>query len=196
MTLPAELESEGLEYHPGFLAPGHARAYLQRLWRELEWAQKEIVLFGRRRLQPRLIAWYGDPAAVYRYSGLTLEPLPWHPCLLEIRDRLADYSDAPFNSVLANAYRDGSDSMGWHRDDEAELGQDPVIASVSLGQERRFLLRKNGEPSQALMLVPGSLLLMQRDFQRRYRHALPKTRRPVGLRINLTYRVVKGQPPV
>jgi alkylated DNA repair dioxygenase AlkB len=124
---------------------------------------------------------------------LTLHPLPWHPALLEIRERLADCTDAIFNSVLANAYRDGSDSMGWHRDDEPELGPQPVVASVSLGAARRLLIREPGKRSLGLTLEAGSLLIMQGDFQRRYQHALPKTRRPVGLRVNLTYRHVLVQ---
>jgi len=159
----------------------------------LDWSQREIVLFGRRRQQPRLVAWHGDPGACYRYSGLTLLPAPWHPALLEIRERLAEHTDAVFNSVLANAYRDGCDSMGWHRDDEPELGPMPVIASVSLGAERRLLIRARGQPSVGLKLEAGSLLLMRGDFQQRYQHALPKTRQPVGLRINLTYRFVRIQ---
>jgi alkylated DNA repair dioxygenase AlkB len=158
--------------------------------------QKEIVLFGRRRMQPRLTAWYGDSAAYYQYSGLSLSPLPWHPDLLQIRDRLASSSPAAFNSVLANAYRDGRDSMGWHRDDERELGPRPVIASVSLGQARRFLIREEGERAVGLTLESGSLLIMKGDFQRRFRHSLPKTRRPAGLRINLTYRRVGDQAPL
>ena len=180
-----------LQYLPGFIAPRLAEHYLDRLRDELDWSQREIVLFGRRRLQPRLVAWYGDAGASYRYSGLTLHPAPWHPTLLEIRERLASHSEAVFNSVLANAYRDGSDSMGWHRDDEPELGSQPVIASVSLGAARRLLIREPGKPSLGLTLEAGSLLIMQGDFQRRYQHALPKTRRPVGLRINLTYRHVR-----
>jgi alkylated DNA repair dioxygenase AlkB len=193
LTPTPPLSRGSLEYLPGFLAPPQAEQYLSRLWDELDWSQREIVLFGRRRLQPRLVAWYGDAGASYRYSGLTLHPLPWHPALLEIREQLADCTDAIFNSVLANAYRDGSDSMGWHRDDEPELGPQPVIASVSLGAARRLLVREPGKRSLGLTLEAGSLLIMQGNFQRRYQHALPKTRRPVGLRINLTYRFVRVQ---
>jgi len=186
-------------YVPGFLARGEADAALATLREELGWAQREITLFGRRVLQPRLIAWYGDAGAVYRYSGLTLYPRAWHPLLRELRDRIEGHSGCAFNAVLANAYRDGADSMGWHSDDEPELGTRPCIASLSLGAERAFLLRPREpdaggkRPSLRLVLEHGSLLLMRGDSQARYRHSLPKTRRPVGLRVNLTFRQVVVQ---
>lgn len=190
------LDSDCFEYRPNFLAERQADLWLEQLWRDLKWRQQEITLFGRRIMQPRLIAWYGDPHAVYAYSGLTLHPLPWHPVLLALKDRLEAAAGGNFNSTLANAYRDGRDSMGWHSDDEKELGSAPLIASVSLGAERRFLVRPKNRPagtrlaSQGMMLGHGSLLLMRGDSQRRFQHALPRTRQPIGLRINLTYRLV------
>jgi alkylated DNA repair dioxygenase AlkB len=185
-----------LQYHPGFLKGPLADSCLEQLWNELDWTQKEIIIFGRSRMQPRLIAWYGDPGAVYSYSGLSLDPVPWHPVLHEIRDRIESFTGSGFNSVLANAYRDGNDSMGWHRDDEPELGPDPTIASLSLGEERRFLVREAGERSAGLTLEHGSLLVMAGEFQRRFQHSLPKTRRDIGLRINLTFRQTVIQAPV
>jgi alkylated DNA repair dioxygenase AlkB len=190
-----DFSSECLEYHPGFLPKQLADRYLQQLWDELEWMQRKIVIFGRRRLQPRLITWYGDSSAKYGYSGLSLTPLSWHPGLLEIRRQVEEFTSAGFNSVLANAYRDGNDSMGWHRDDESELGPMPLIASVSLGEERRFLVRENGKRSSGMTLGHGSLLIMKGSFQRRFSHSLPKTRRNIGLRINLTYRIIRDQAP-
>lgn len=190
------LDSDCFEYRPNFLAEGQADRWLQRLWRELEWRQQEITLFGRRVMQPRLIAWYGDPHAIYAYSGLTLSPLPWHPVLRDLKDRLEALTGGHFNSALANAYRDGRDSMGWHSDDEKELGPAPLIASVSLGAERRFLVRPRSRAagtrvaSHGITLGHASLLLMRGDSQRRFQHSLPRTRRPIGLRINLTYRLV------
>lgn len=202
MSEPQDLDPELFEYIPGFLPNRQADLMFERLWAELEWSQREIWLFGRRVLQPRLVAWYGDPEATYRYSGLTLDPLPWHEALLWLRNRIAASSGHRFNSVLANAYRDGSDSMGWHSDDEKELGPEPLIASLSLGAPRRFLLRPRnrgaGQPAAriALPLAHGSLLLMKGKSQQRFRHSLPRTRRKVGLRINLTYRLVGAQAPV
>jgi alkylated DNA repair dioxygenase AlkB len=199
---PEGLDPGLFDYTPRFLAEPEADRALERLWRELEWSQREITLFGRRMLQPRLVAWYGDPAARYTYSGLTLEPLPWHPLLRQLGARIEHFCGHRFNSVLANAYRDGRDSMGWHSDDEKELGCKPVIASLSLGATRRFLLRpKRVEPgtrrvSRTLPLEHGSLLLMRGDSQRLFQHALPRSRQPMGLRINLTYRLVSAQAPV
>jgi alkylated DNA repair dioxygenase AlkB len=167
---------------------------LSKLKSELRWQQREIVLFGRRVMQPRLVAWYGDQGAQYRYSGVTLEPLPWHPLLDGLRERLSIHCGTGFNSVLANAYRDGRDRMGWHRDDEKELGPEPVIASLSLGQERYFLLRRDGAArSDRILLENGSLLVMRGRSQAEYRHSLPASSRPMKWRINLTYRCVLNQ---
>ena len=195
----ANWKTADFEYREAFLAPGEAEACLHQLWRELAWEQREITLFGRRVLQPRLIAWYGDQDASYSYSGLQLEPRPWHPLLSALKSKVEEVSGSRFNSVLANAYRDGNDSMGWHSDDEPELGRRPMIASVSLGAERTFLLRRAstfrqpGEKSRKLLLDHGSLLVMRGDSQQHFQHAVPKTRSETGLRINLTFRLVGGQ---
>ena len=180
-------------YIPHFLPARTANRLVERLWAGLQWGQRDITLFGRSIPQPRLTSWYGDPDAYYSYSGLYLHPLPWHPDLLELRSKLQGRLRHGFNSVLANAYRDGHDSMGWHADDEKELGLKPLIASLSLGESRRFLLRKKLEKntqSVGLQLEHGSLLVMQRDSQSCYMHSLPKTRKRAGLRINLTFRQV------
>lgn len=157
----------------------------------LEWRERDIVLFGRRIAQPRLTDWYADPGVRYRYSGITLEPKPWPDTLERMRRRLFETLGHRFNSVLCNAYRDGRDSMGWHADNERELGEAPLIASVSLGSPRTFRVRcKGGGPSVGRVLPSGSLLVMSGRSQADFQHALPKTRKPVGLRINLTFRAV------
>ena len=178
-------------YYAGVVPAAEANSILACLWKELDWRQQEITLFGRRVLQPRLTAWYGDPGTAYSYSGLQLEPLPWHPLLKKLKHRLESFTGETFNSVLANAYRNGSDSMGWHSDDEKELGHQPTIASLSFGAERRFLVREKGQRSIALVLQHGSLLVMKGESQSRFQHSLPKTRRTASLRINLTYRMVR-----
>lgn len=187
------LDPDCFEYYRAIVHQPEADIILTRLWKELDWQQQEIMLFGRRVMQPRLTAWYGDPEAVYTYSGLRLTPAPWHPVLLDLRRRLEVLTGHTFNSVLANAYRDGSDSMGWHRDDEKELGRQPVVASISLGEERRFLVREKGQKSRAIVLEHGSLLVMKGESQQRYQHSLPKTRRLIGCRINLTFRMIRDQ---
>jgi alkylated DNA repair dioxygenase AlkB len=190
-----------IDYMPGFLDEAEAGHVLARLWSELDWSQREISLYGRRVMQPRLVAWYGEAGAVYSYSGLTLQPLPWHPLLQSLRERIESHTGCRFNAVLANAYRDGRDSMGWHADNEKELGPRPVLASLSLGAPRRFLLRPvnraAGKKTESIELIleNGSLLVMKAGCQQRYQHALPRTRRDTGLRINLTFRWIAGQAP-
>ena len=187
---------DGLLYHlPQFLAPDAASVLLGQLTTSLDWQQHRLKLFGRERLTPRLCAWYGDAGARYGYSGQALEPLPWAAPLAALRPRLEAALGFTFNSVLANLYRDGADSMGWHSDDEASLGPRPVIASLSLGATRRFVLRHRRRrelQTVALALEHGSLLVMAGATQRHWHHAVPKTRRPVGARINLTFRRVTG----
>lgn len=175
-----------------WLDADRAARLFARLEGELDWHQGEIVLFGRRRPIPRLQAWYGDPGTRYRYSGQTLSPLPWTRSLTELREHLREDTGIDFNAVLSNWYRDGRDSMGWHSDDEAELGRNPPIASLSLGAVRRFLLRNRAHREQRheLALSSGSLLLMTGPTQHHYQHSVPRTTRPVGARINLTFRRV------
>jgi len=156
----------------------------------IDWRQEEVMVFGRRQAVRRLVAWHGDPGARYTYSGTPHEPLPWTPALERIRHRVQAIAVCEFNAVLLNLYRDGRDGMGWHADDEPELGPEPVIASVSLGAVRRFCLRhrKRRDLRADLALPHGSLLLMSGATQRNWVHAVPKTTVPVGERINLTLR--------
>jgi len=185
------LDDHFFSYQRNFISPSESAGLTQLLWTELQWNQYELTLFGRRMAQPRLTAWYGEPEARYRYSGLKLDPLPWHPALLRLRNQLENSLQEPFNSVLANAYRDGNDSMGWHSDNEKELGDNPLVASISLGAERRFLVRhRNRRHSDGIWLESGSLLVMKQGCQKLYQHALPKTRKVNGLRINLTFRTI------
>lgn len=179
----------GFSYRPRFIeAPEHA---FSDLLEGLRWRAQEITLFGRQVMQPRLIDWCADAGVNYGYSGITLGPAAWPGSLQRLRDRLEVELGHSFNSVLCNLYRDGRDSMGWHADDEPELGPRPVIASLSLGAERRFRIRpRSGGASIGIDLAPGSLLLMEGLSQRQFQHAVPKTQRPVAPRINLTFRNV------
>lgn len=163
---------------------------LQRsLLQDAPWKQESIKLFGKPVAQPRLTFAFADPGVSYRYSGLVIAPLPWTPMLLDIKQRVEREAKHSFNYVLANLYRDGADSMGFHADDEAELGKNPVIASVSLGGSRRFVLKHKrlSLPSVSLELTGGSLLVMAGTTQHHWLHGVPKTRRPVAPRINLTF---------
>ncbi len=180
-----------LRYAPAFLAAAEADTLFAALRAEIAWERHHVRLFGRTLPAPRLSCWIGDAGAVYAYSGMRFEPQPWPPALTALRAHLQRACVVRFNSVLANLYRDGRDAMGWHSDDEPELGDAPLIASLSLGSPRRFLLRaREGDRGLALTLAHGSLLLMGGGCQRLYRHALPRTRAAVGPRINLTFRRV------
>jgi alkylated DNA repair dioxygenase AlkB len=185
-----ELAGADIALDRGWLPPARAEALFATLRAGISWETHRIRLFGREVDSPRLSCWIGDPDAVYTYSGTRFEPNPWPDALLRVRARLHDETGVDFNSVLANLYRDGRDAMGWHRDGEPELGNEPVIASLSLGATRRFVLNHDSDPGRklALDLGPGSLLLMRGQTQRHYRHALPRTAKPVGERINLTFR--------
>jgi len=187
-----DLPGAEVRWLPGWLAQAEAAALFAQLLHTVEWEVHRIRLFGRLVDSPRLSCWIGDTDASYRYSGTRFAPHPWPAALLPLRARLAAETGVAFNSVLANRYRDGRDAMGWHSDDEKELGPQPLIASLSLGATRRFALRHRQEPAlrQALELTSGGLLLMGGETQRLYRHALPRTARPVGERINLTFRRV------
>jgi alkylated DNA repair dioxygenase AlkB len=187
---PLALPGADLAFDPHWLPAPEADALLATLQAGVAWDVHRLRLFGREVPSPRLSCWIGDPEAVYIYSGTRFTPHPWPPVLQALRARLADALGTDFNSVLANLYRDGRDAMGWHSDDEPELGPAPLIASLSLGATRRFLFKsRDGNAHRlALELPHGSLLVMRGATQRRYRHALPRTARPVGPRINLTFR--------
>ena len=193
---PLDLPDAQIVLHRDVYAPGEQERLTQALRREIAWEQHRITLYGRTMPVPRLSAWHGDPGAVYRYSGVRLSPRPWTPLLSAIREVAQELAGAPFNSVLLNLYRQGGDSVGWHSDDEPELGPEPVIASVSLGAPRRFELEhKRSRRREALELPPGSILVMAGATQHRWRHRLPKTRAPVGPRVNLTFRRILPAAP-
>lgn len=170
-----------------------AEELLDGLIETTSWRQEQITVYGKPYLQPRLSAWFGDSS--YRYSGITLQPGSWTPTLLGIRHHVEALAAQEFNSVLLNYYRDGNDSMGMHSDDERELGSEPVIASLSLGETRNFTLkhkyRKDLKPFR-LALPSGSLLIMRGKTQRYWRHGIAKSKQAGGPRINLTFRLVKS----
>ncbi|KRD39161.1 hypothetical protein ASE35_01960 [Lysobacter sp. Root916] len=169
---------------------------LAELIAEVPWRAERIVVFGREVAQPRLSAWYGDTDAAYTYSGLHLRPRPWTPLLADLKQRAERASGADFNSVLLNYYRDHRDGMGFHADDEPELGPAPTIASLSLGERRVFVMKRRlarGAPPSAVAPVripldSGSLLLMRGQTQRHWLHGIAKLARPCGPRVNLTFR--------
>jgi len=176
-------------HHLPLAEPPHI--VMGRLINEVPWRAENIFVWGRTYPQPRLIAWYGDAGKNYTYSGINLSPLPWTEALLDIKSRVEAATRTDFNSVLLNYYRDHRDSMGLHSDDEPELGAQPILASLSLGEERTFILRHKREKTLKpvrLKLASGSLLLMKGETQRHWKHGIDKETRPCGPRINLTFR--------
>ncbi|MEO4047480.1 alpha-ketoglutarate-dependent dioxygenase AlkB [Pseudomonas sp. CAU 1711] len=192
---PIALPDAELQFLPHWLDAATAQAWFRQLQAETPWQQPELFIHGRSIRVPRLLAWYGDAEASYRYSGLEHRPLPWTPLLAEIRGRIEALAGQRLNGVLLNYYRDGDDSMGWHSDDEAELGANPLIASLNLGGTRRFDLRRKGGGRivHSLELVDGSLLVMRGATQHHWQHQVAKTRKAVAPRINLTFRLIRGR---
>lgn len=186
-----QIPDADLRYAPAINLGAPADALLRTLIDTIAWRSESIVLWGRTYAQPRLIAWYGDEGKHYTYSGLTLVPLPWTPLLTQIKERVEQLTTVQFNSVLLNYYRDGNDSMGMHSDDEPELGPNPIIASLSLGAERTFILKHRTKPETKplhLQLSSGSLLLMQGETQQHWKHGIAKEKRACGPRVNLNFR--------
>ena len=195
LELPARHALHGggwISYDDQFLLGREADLFFDGLMTLLPW--REERLYGS--AAPRRVAWFADEGVRYSYSRITHLGRGWHPALVPIRDRVAEACGEPFNSVLANLYRDGRDSMGMHADDEPELGTNPLIASVSLGAARRFVLkhRATGE-RKTLVLAHGSLLVMGGSLQHHWLHGIPKTAASIGPRINLTFRRTGFRPP-
>ena len=159
----------------------------------VKWKQDIIHLFGKTMPLPRLTAWYGDEGKSYTYSGIEQHPEPWNPTLTSIKLKVEEISEVTFNSVLINLYRNGKDSVSWHSDDEPELGKNPIIASVSFGETRRFSLKHKISKQHKIDidLPKGSLLLMKGETQHYWQHQIPKVSKLLNPRINLTFRVIK-----
>lgn len=183
-----------LSLWPRWLALAEADALFADFQATIPWETHRIRIYGREVDSPRLSCWLGDEDATYVYSRTRFEPRPWTPTLTALRAQVEAACDTRFNSVLANLYRNGQDSMGWHSDNELELGAQPVIASLSLGAVRRFRLKprraEDGREARVIELGHGSLLRMAGDTQRHYLHDVPKTSASVGPRLNLTFRQI------
>ena len=189
-----ELSDADLDYHHEFFPFNQANKLFKNLQKKIEWTQNRIRFYGKESLVPRLEAWYGDPGKSYAYSGIHMDPKPWTDELLFIKKAIEPIAGVTFNSVLINYYRDGTDRVAWHSDDEKELGKNPVIGSVSLGAERKFKLRhkkyKTNGLKHDIMLNHGSFLLMKGSTQHHWMHEIPRTAKPIGPRINLTFRII------
>lgn len=195
---PVHLVDKGLDvtYRAQYFPHDLASAFFKTLLDETVWQQPELRMYGRSVKTPRCTAWYGDAHATYTYSGIVNRPSPWTPTLARLRDLVESATGARYNAVLLNLYRDGADHVSWHSDDEATLGREPTIASISLGAERRFCLRPTSPDAPArrysIPLSHGSLLCMRGQTQGLWEHAIQKELRVKDPRINLTFRKING----
>jgi len=192
-TIELNLPDSDIRYYPEVYDPAHASHLFTTLMSETPWRANTITVFGKTYDQPRMTAWYGEEGKSYSYSNIVMHPIPFTEQLLEIRSKIESLTEEQFNSCLLNLYRDGQDSNGWHSDDEKELGHEPVIASLSFGQSRVFHLRHKQEKSlkHKIELTSGSLLMMRGATQHNWQHQIPKTKRKIDPRINLTFRFIQ-----
>jgi alkylated DNA repair dioxygenase AlkB len=179
-------------FYPDLFSSTERHELFLGLQTNVGWKQEPIKIMGREIMQPRLTAWHGDAGKSYRYSGIIMNPAPWIPELLIIKERIQEVSEQTFNSVLLNFYRNGQDSMGWHRDNEKSLGADPAIGSVSFGASRicQFKHQEQPELRESISLTDGSFLLMRGTTQHHWYHRIPKETKVSGARINLTFRTI------
>jgi alkylated DNA repair dioxygenase AlkB len=198
LTLPPGEDEECVgsivQLHTEFIDYGKSIELFDNLKKVVQWEQESLWIAGKERQVPRLVAWYGEPEAKYRYSGRLHQPMSWIEPLDSLRKSLENELKTTFNSVLCNLYRNGQDSMGWHADDEKELGAEPVIASVSLGASRYFHLKHKTESKMRhkILLTSGSLLIMKGTTQQFWLHQVPKEPKVTQPRINLTFRQIIG----
>lgn len=188
-----DLPDAEIIYYPGFFNAAESAVLFQDLLNNIPWQQDEITIFGKTHNQPRLTCLFGNEGKTYSYSNITMKPHPWNALLMPLKARIERVTGVHFSTVLLNLYRNGSDSNGWHADDEKELGQNPTIGSVSFGAERYFHLkhRFKKDLKQKILLQNGSLLLMKGTTQHYWLHQIPKTAKPTPARINLTFRIIK-----
>ncbi len=180
-------------YYPQFFDKKVADTIFNQLKNEIPWQQDNIQVFGKTHPQPRLTALLGNEGKPYSYSNIKMQPHPLNLLLQKIKTNVESITDFNFTTVLLNQYRDGKDSNGWHADNEKELGINPIIASVSFGAERVFQLKHNSikDQKKSILLEHGSLLIMKGTTQHFWKHQIPKTSKPIGSRINLTFRIIK-----
>jgi len=192
-TLPEKnlLSRDGeIFFFPELFTEKESARFFASLRDDIEWKLEPVVIFGRKIMQPRLTAWFGS--SDYSYSGITMKPHAWTGTLLQIKRRIEPLAGVIFTSALLNQYRNEKDSVGWHRDNEKELGRNPVIGSVSFGETRTFHLRHCRDKSlkKSIELTSGSFLLMRGETQHFWEHSIPKMSRPAGPRINITFRIL------
>lgn len=188
-----DIPDASIVYYPNFINPEESNVIFESLIKETFWQHDEIMVYGKKYLQPRLTAFYGDQEKSYSYSNIKLVPNNWTSLLQKLKSKVEAVSEEHFNVVLLNYYRNENDGNGWHADNEKELGKNPTIASLSFGANRIFQLKHNKDKTQKrnLILEHGSLLIMKDNTQEFWKHQIPKSSKLIGPRINLTFRSVK-----
>lgn len=186
------LDNAEVVYYPNFFNENEAQNYFESLLHKIKWQQDDITVFGKTYPQPRLTAFFSNNIETYKYSNIIMHPIPFNAELDAIKKKIESRLHIEFTSCLANLYRTGQDSNGWHADDEKELGENPIIASVSFGAARVFQLKHKHDKTlkTKLLLEDGSLLLMSGETQKNWLHQIPKTKKIIGKRINLTFRII------
>ena len=188
------LPNADITFFENFFTTKESNRLYKSLKENVQWQQDQIKLYGKLIYLPRLTAWYGDQGKSYAYSGIPMNPHPWNEDLKFIKERIENESGVKFSSSLLNYYRTGKDSVNWHQDNEKELGQNPIIGSVSLGETRPFQLKhldRKDLNKVDIALTHGSFLLMKGETQHYWKHQIPKTTRNIKPRINLTFRIIK-----
>jgi len=188
-----DLPNAEIEYFPNFFSTEKANELFHKLQTEIPWQHDTISVYGKNHLQPRLTSLFGNEGKPYGYSNIIMQPHHWNPLLIFLKEEVEKVCPENFTTVLLNYYRNGQDSNGWHADNEKELGRNPIIASLSFGEERVFQLKHNTieTAKQNITLQHGSLLLMKGTTQHFWKHQIPKTKKEIGGRINLTFRIIK-----
>ncbi len=189
------IDAEDLKilYYENYFNVEESESYLAKLRKDIQWKSETATVWGKKVVMKRKIGWYGDEGKSYTYSGLTVHPNKWNDTLLSIKEKIEKVSPSRFNSVLLNDYSSGEVGMGWHSDNEKELGRNPVIGSVSFGAERDFFLKHKTNKDLDKITIPlksGSLLLMLGNTQHHWDHSIPKRMKVKDQRINLTFRKI------
>ena len=192
-TLKIKLSNAEIDYTPAFFNLEESRELFEAIYYQTNWIEDDIKVYGKLYKQPRLTAFHANNNKAYGYSNISMSPQPFTPVLNAIKLKIEKATEMTFSSCLLNLYRDGQDSNGWHADDEKELGENPVIASLSLGADRLFHLKHKNIKTlkHKLTLQNGSLLLMKGETQHHWLHQIPKTKKLIDQRINLTFRLIK-----
>ena len=192
-SISVDSDFQDFSYFPKYLDNSSADKLFETLLERNQWEREILKIYGKSISAPRLTSWFSDPMVSYRYSGKKRIGKPFTPEIFQLRQILNARLNVHFNFVLANFYRDGKDYVGWHADDEPDLGSRPLIASISLGESRRFRVRHNSRKvTESIDLVHGSLLIMRGQSQSHFKHCLAKTKRLVNSRINLTFRTIQS----